>query len=250
VTADGDVLGTVFVTRDVTELTDAIRAREDFLAGVSHELRTPLTSIIGYLEIVQESDDTDPYGDVRPQLDIVQRNAGQLMMRIGDLLHVADEKVPLRVRTVDVPTLVRHAIDSIRVRAANAGVTVNGRCGEPFDAVLDPGRFAQLLDNLVTNAVKYTPAGGQVLVTVGHDERELVLTVRDDGRGIPAGELDRIFERFYRAESVRSSAIGGAGLGLSIVKQIVNAHGGTVSAESQPEAGSTFTVRLPLRPAE
>ncbi|MFT4123739.1 MAG: ATP-binding protein [Microbacteriaceae bacterium] len=247
VRADGEALGNVFVSRDVTELTDAIRAREEFLAGVSHELRTPLTSIVGYLEVVQDSIDAEALGVARA-LEVMQRNANQLMRRIGDLLHVADATVTMRPRAVEVVQIVRQAIDAIRIRAANAGVDVDGELCDPFTATLDPSRLAQVLDNLLTNAVKYSDRGGHVRVRVEQDGARMLLTVADEGRGIPAAEQGRIFGRFYRAEAVRGGPVGGAGLGLSIVRQIVDAHGGTITVHSRVGEGSTFVVELPLDP--
>ncbi|MDM4763853.1 ATP-binding protein [Galbitalea sp. SE-J8] len=247
VRADGVLLGSAFVSKDVTELTDAIRAREDFLAGVSHELRTPLTSIIGYLEVIQDSVDAGTLG-VQRELDIVQRNATQLMMRIGDLLHVADETVTMRARPAEVTRIAEQAVGAIRIRAESAGLELTCALCPSFEATIDQNRFAQVIDNLLTNAVKYTPRGGHVRLVLDNDDERMTLSVADDGIGIAEDEQPRVFERFYRTESVRGGAIGGAGLGLSIVRRIVQGHGGEVGVVSAPGAGSTFTVVLPLSP--
>ena len=243
---DGAPLGSAFISKDVTELTDAIEAREDFLAGVSHELRTPLTSIIGYLEVIDDTIDSKDVG-IDHELGIIQRNSNQLMMRIGDLLHVTDESVHLRLRLVDVPRIVQQAVDAIRFRADNARVGISATIDPPFTAMIDQSRFAQVLDNLLTNAVKYTPRGGSIAVTLTSDATSLELSVADTGRGIPAHELKHVFNRFYRTESVRGGGISGAGLGLAIVQNIVKAHHGSVEVASDVTVGTTFTVTLPRR---
>ncbi|CAN5154140.1 sensor histidine kinase [soil metagenome] len=242
---DGHLLGSAFVSKDVTELTDAIRAREDFLAGVSHELRTPLTSIIGYLEVIDDSIDSEASGIGR-ELGIIQRNANQLMMRIGDLLHVTDESLTLQRRVVEIDALARQAVDAIGFRAESGGVTLDLATGEAFTASVDPSRLAQVLDNLLTNAVKYTPPGGSVTVTLSRTTADFTIRVADTGSGIAAAELDRVFDRFYRAESVRGSAIAGVGLGLSIVRSIVQAHEGTIVVTSEPGGGTQFAVTIPF----
>jgi signal transduction histidine kinase len=241
---DDQNIGSVFVSKDVTDLTDAIRAREDFLAGVSHELRTPLTSIIGYLEVIEDSVDIADVG-IERELGIIQRNANQLLMRIGDLLHVTDDNMSLRKRPIEVTTVVRQAVDAIRFRADNSGLTISTDLDSTFGATLDQGRFTQVLDNLLTNAVKYTPHGGDIRVSASANAATMTITVTDTGTGIPDADLRHIFERFYRAESVRGGGISGAGLGLAIVSTIVSAHSGTVSVKSTVGIGTTFTVTLP-----
>lgn len=241
---DDQHMGSAFVSKDVTELTDAIRAREDFLAGVSHELRTPLTSIIGYLEIIEDSVDAEAAG-IGHELAIIQRNANQLMMRIGDLLHVTDDSVALRPRAVDIPRVVQQAVDAIRFRAESSDITMTANLVGSFTAAVDPGRFSQVLDNLLTNAVKYTPRGGNVEVSLRLEQAAFVVAVADSGTGIAPAEMGRVFERFYRADAVRGSAISGVGLGLSIVRSIVEAHRGTVRVESRIGVGTTFTVSMP-----
>jgi two-component system, OmpR family, phosphate regulon sensor histidine kinase PhoR len=241
---DGATLGAAFVSKDVTDLANAVRIREEFLAGVSHELRTPLTSIIGYLDIISESIDPVQVGIGR-ELEVIQRNANQLLARIGDLLHVGDHALTLRRRIVEIPVIVEQAVDAIRIRADEAGITIRVEVPPPFTAVVDANRFAQILDNLLTNAVKYTPAGGTVWVALEADDDSLVLTVEDDGTGIAEQDLDQVFDRFYRTESVRDQNIPGAGLGLAIVRNIIESHHGTISVISALGEGTLFTVALP-----
>jgi signal transduction histidine kinase len=241
---EGVKIGSAFVSKDVTELTDAIRLREDFLAGVSHELRTPLTSIVGYLEVIEDSIDAKAIGIDR-ELGIIQRNSNQLMMRIGDLLNVTDQTISLNPRSIDIPPVVQQAVDAIRFRADSAGITLELSLCESFEASVDPGRFAQVLDNLLTNAVKYTPRNGTIRVDLRTDAAAFTFVVADSGTGIPATELPLIFDRFYRSESVRGGSISGAGLGLAIVQNIVRAHKATIGVESELGIGTTFTVTVP-----
>ena len=241
---DNENIGSVFISKDVTDLTDAIRAREDFLAGVSHELRTPLTSIIGYLEVIEDSVDVAEVG-IERELGIIQRNSNQLLMRIGDLLHVTDDNMSLRKRPIEITTVVRQAVDAIRFRADNSGLTISTDLDATFGATVDQGRFTQVLDNLLTNAVKYTPRGGDIRVSARADAGSMTVTVEDTGTGIPEADLRHIFERFYRAEAVRGGGISGAGLGLAIVSTIVSAHQGTVSVDSTVGQGTKFTVTMP-----
>lgn len=249
--ADGADLGTAFVSKDITELDESIRVREEFLSVVSHELRTPLISIIGYLEVLDDDIDADALG-VRGYLDILGRNAQQLMLRIGDLLHVADPHRSIRATEVDVPALVAGSVASHRPRADAAAVTLELDDHGTFVALLDEPRVRQVVDNLITNAVKYTPAGGRVRVAmVLHDDASFSLTVTDNGIGIAEHELKHVFEKFYRSAAARDAVIPGSGLGLAIVKDIAAAHGGEVTARSRIGSGSSssFTVRLPLAPA-
>jgi signal transduction histidine kinase len=243
---DGTKIGSAFVSKDVTDLTDAIKLREDFLAGVSHELRTPLTSIIGYLEVIEDSIDLDTM-NIGAELAIVQRNANQLMMRIGDLLNVTDESVSLHLRLVEVAAILKQAVDAIRFRADNAGVSVDVELSAPFTANVDPGRLAQVLDNLLTNAVKYTPGGGAVTATITPSATDFTVAIADTGTGIGTADLRHIFDRFYRSASVRGGGISGAGLGLAIVKNIVTAHGGSIDVDSELGVGTTVSVRIPRR---
>jgi PAS domain S-box-containing protein len=224
--------------------------KDQFFALVSHELRTPLTSIIGYLELVLEDDEalTDHH---RRFLGVVDRNARRLLRLVGDLLfvaHVEAGRLALEVSEVDLSTLTIEAVEAARPRAeAKALVLETATQGVPPIAG-DHDRLAQVLDNLISNAVKFTPEGGTVSVRLAVDNGEAALEVRDTGVGIPAAEQDRLFERFYRATTATERAIPGVGLGLTIAKAIVEVHGGNLDFESVEGSGTTFTVRLPLRP--
>jgi two-component system, OmpR family, phosphate regulon sensor histidine kinase PhoR len=182
---------------------------------------------------------------VRRQLDIVKRNAERLLQLVSDLLFTAqvDEgRLGVEVVTVDVSRLVGEAVGE---RSASTGVAVH-RVVEPSLVIrADPTRIRQVVDNLVSNAVKYTAPGGEVTVTLeGHDD-EVVLAVQDTGMGIAQEDLDRLFTRFFRTRDAESRAIQGIGLGLAITKSIVEAHDGRIEVESEVGRGSTFVVRLP-----
>jgi signal transduction histidine kinase len=245
VRADGERIGAAFVSKDVTELTDSLRVRDEFLSVVSHELRTPLTSIVGYLEIIEDDIDAEALG-IAGYIDTVNRNVQQLQVRIADLLHVADPSLELHTTLVDVPALLQTSIDDIRPRATSASVDVVLAPHEPVTAVLDEPRMQQVMGNLLTNAVKYSRPDGEVRVEIAATPDQIEIAVADEGTGIADHELKHVFDRFYRTESARDAVIQGTGLGLAIVRDIVDAHGGEVVAESTVGVGSTFTVRLPL----
>jgi two-component system, OmpR family, phosphate regulon sensor histidine kinase PhoR len=239
--------GTVFVGWDATELLDSMRVREEFLATVSHELRTPLTSILGYLELHEDAvaDGTaDTVG--RSHLGAVRRSARSLQERIGQLLAVAAPAERLAVRPVDVTALVARAAAEHRQAAVRAGLDLDLEAPESLVWPVDPTALERVVDNLLGNAVKYTDRGSVSLV-VGTDRGDLVLTVADTGNGMTETEVSHAFDRFYRGEGAALGAVPGLGIGLAVTKQLVEAHGGTVSVSSRPGAGTRFAVRLPDR---
>ncbi len=246
VDAHGTFRGSVLSYHDVTDLMAALKVKDEFVASVSHELRTPLTSIIGFLEMVLDDQEVTP--SVRAQLDVVRRNGERLLGLVGDLLltaQAAEGRIQMTRATTDVSALVEQAVAELTPRAAAQGVTL--RCDLAPDTVLfvDPLRTRQVVDNLVSNAVKYTLAGGTVDLTVTDAGSEVVLSVSDTGIGIAAEDRERLFTRFFRTSDAHDLAIQGIGLGLAICKSIVDAHGGTIELESEVGRGSTFRVRLP-----
>jgi two-component system phosphate regulon sensor histidine kinase PhoR len=247
-TADGEVAGAVLSYHDITELVAATRIKEEFVASVSHELRTPLTSIIGYVDIVLEDTD-DLAADVRHHLVTVQRNARRLHRLVDDLLSTALHSVTtvLDLERIGVRGLVELSAIEARRSAQRAGLTMTLDLGGPeLDIEGDSSRLAQVFDNLFSNAVKYTPAGGHVTGEVVREGDEAVVRVTDTGRGIAEAELGEVFTKFFRSSSVSTSAIPGVGLGLAITKTIVEAHGGEILVRSALGEGTTFEVRLPL----
>ncbi|MFY0409662.1 sensor histidine kinase [Solicola sp. PLA-1-18] len=243
---DGDLRGAVMVYHDVTDRVLAVQAKDDFVASVSHELRTPLTSIIGYLELLEEDEEVPPR--LRRHLDIVGRNADRLLSLVTDLLTVAQaEGGRMRLTPVesDLGEIVARAMDSARVRADAAGVQLVTEAVPVAPMRLDPGRIAQVVDNLVSNAVKYTLEGGTVTARVHPDDDEVVVEVVDTGMGISEDDQRELFTKFFRAREVERQAIPGVGLGLVISRAIVEGHGGRISVVSVPGTGTTVTVRLP-----
>lgn len=247
--SSGEMTGAVLAYQDITEQMRALQVKDEFVDSVSHELRTPLTSVLGYLELLRDRDDLPE--EVRAQLDVIQRNAGSLQLLVSDLLDVAQARegggLDLHVEPADLADLVRDAMDSAALQARSAGLELAALVPDSLVADVDAGRIRQVVDNLVSNAVKYTEPGGSVTVTLSRDGDGdgAVLTVSDTGIGLTEQELEHVCTRFFRGEGALRREIPGTGLGLNIVSSIVTAHGGTLGVESNPGQGSRFTVRLP-----
>lgn len=242
----GEFQGAALAYQDVTDLISAMRVKDEFVSSVSHELRTPLTTVLGYLEMLADRDDLPP--DVAHQIGIAERNAQRLLGLVTDVLHVAragaGHLVVNRVRT-DLAAVVNESTESVRPLMARSGLTMSVRIeGRPICDV-DDQRICQVIDNLVSNAAKYTPAGGSVEIRLRNDGDWAELEVADTGMGIPPDELAHIFDPFFRGGRVLAEQISGTGLGLNVVTSILAAHGGEISAESVVGEGSTFRVRLP-----
>ncbi len=239
----------VMVLQDVTELRRLEQVRTEFIANLSHELRTPLTAIQGYLETLLGGALDDPE-HARRFLEIAARHTERLGRLLGDLTDLSNIELG-RVRLRREPVRVDEVVDSVlailRARAEAGAVTLESHVAAGTPPVLaDRDRLAQILLNLVDNAVKYTPEGGRVTVRAGRWGRDAVeVAVQDTGIGIPAADLPRITERFYRVDKARSRELGGTGLGLAIVKHLVIAHGGELRIESEPGRGTTARVTLP-----
>ncbi len=225
------------------------RMKDELVAVASHELRTPLTSILGYVSVLQDEGDelTDEH---RRFVDVIERNARRLLGLVADLLFVARVEaggLRLEREQVDLRTIVEECLETHRPYAEGAGVTVGlSVCHGAPVVDGDPDRLAQLVENLVSNAIKFMPGGGRVDVRLASEDGRAVLEVEDAGLGIPAGEQQHLFERFFRSSTARTAAIQGTGLGLTIAKAIVDAHGGTISFASEEGAGTVFRVGLPL----
>ena len=244
----GEVVGAVLCSNDITDLLAAQRLKEEFVASVSHELRTPLTSIVGYVDVMLD-DCADLPVQVVGFLETVRRNAHRLRRLVDDLLAtaLAAGRVELVVGPAPVEHLVKCAAETVTPAAAAAGLVL--RLEVPDDDLsveVDDDRMVQVLENLFSNAVKYTPAGGHVCGGVRREGQQAVLWVRDTGRGIPPDELGAVFTPFFRSQSALADAIPGAGLGLALSRRIVEAHGGTLEVSSELGRGSTFEVRLPV----
>ena len=233
---------------DISEQRAAERLKEEFFALVSHELRTPLTSIAGYLELVLDPDEGDLDDLQRHFLGVVERNAKRLQRLVGDLLFVAQfeaGKLALETSPTSVHDVAAEAVESARPKADELEIELSLHA-EPVGSVDgDAGRLGQTLDNLISNALKFTPAGGRVDVRVLDRGDRVVIEVEDTGLGIADGEQSRLFERFFRTSTATAQAIPGVGLGLSISKAIVEGHGGAISVASREGHGTTFTIELP-----
>ena len=265
------IIGTFGISRDVTAQTRAEktlaeqalqliaqnerlreldRLKDEFIGMFSHELRTPLASILGYAEILIEEGLSSP--DAEQCVEVIDRNAKRLLRLAGDLQvlsQINSGQMPMEFRGADLADIAASAVEEMRPEADRKHIDlVLSATAVPRFAV-DPTRIAQLFGNLLSNAVKFTPDGGKVEVRLGTEGDQAVLSVADTGIGIPVADRDRIFERFFRTAIAKRQAIQGTGLGLTITQAIVAAHHGTITVEGDEGRGSTFTVRLPLRPA-
>jgi two-component system, sensor histidine kinase and response regulator len=263
----GQIIGTFGISRDVTaqvEAEDALtrqaqqlstqneRLREldglkdDFLGLVSHELRTPLTSIIGYARLLRDQRtsnlNTDQFAEV------IQKNAHRLLRLVEDLLFLSQNQpgeLPVELRSADLADIAASVVEEMRPEARRKHIDLAFTAAAVPRLAVDPARMAQLLGNLISNAVKFTPDGGRVEVSLGMDEDQAVLSVADTGVGIPAADQEHIFERFFRTATATRQVIPGTGLGLAIAKDIVDAHHGAIAVDSAEGRGSTFRIRIP-----
>lgn len=251
VDAAGATNGYIFVATDITEAVEVSRLKDEFVGLVSHELRTPLSSILGYLELMKDDEESPLSAEQKLYLGVAERNAHRLLGLVGDLLFTAQADsggFPLSLGELTPGELVAGAVDSARPVAEAAGIRLSAEgAANPLVIVGDRGRLGQAIDNLVSNAIKFTPRGGSVSVGLVESggARPLEITVRDTGLGIAASELDQLFTRFFRATTATANAVPGVGLGLVITKAIVRAHGGELDVSSVEGEGTVFTMRLP-----
>jgi len=227
----------------------ANRIKDEFLATLSHELRTPLTSLLGWSSVLREGKRDEKV--LAQGLDAIDRNARVQAQLIDDLLDVSrivSGKLNLDVRPLDIASVARAAITVVQPAADAKGITLDYYAEPGLGAIsADSARVHQIIWNLLSNAVKFTPHGGQISLRVEQDETDARVTVRDSGQGIDAEFLPRVFDRFRQADSSTTRSFGGLGLGLAIVRHLVELHGGTVSAQSDGVTkGATFTVTFPL----
>ncbi|HEY8754483.1 MAG TPA: PAS domain-containing sensor histidine kinase [Arthrobacter sp.] len=240
---DGKFAGSVIVFSDVTDLVDALAAKDDFVSSVSHEFRTPLTSILGYVELLLED---DPGNDQLEPLNIIKRNSERLLTLVSDLLASRNGQLIVVPHAVDVAALVRASVSAAMPKADASRVVLTAETPAKLEAHVDGARISQVLDNLVSNAIKYSPNGGSVVVSLEPDDGQLACRVSDTGMGMSADDQAQVFAKFFRTGTVRRTAIPGVGLGLPISKAIVEAHGGTIGVESKLGHGTTFTFRVPV----
>lgn len=242
--------GAVAVLRDVTEMRRLEQVRTEFVANVSHELRTPLTALKGFIETLLDGAVDDP-ATARRFLEIVRRETDRLVSLISDLLDLSRLESPhldVPLVPVDLSSLAVECVELFRQRAESRSIELSCQLPGALWVMGDASLLRQVLINLVDNAVKYTPVGGQVWISGQREGSWAELAVSDTGPGIPGRALNRVFERFYRVDKARSRAMGGTGLGLSIVRHAVERQGGRIWVESSPGEGSTFRVRLQAAP--
>ncbi|MGN6442856.1 MAG: sensor histidine kinase, partial [Arthrobacter sp.] len=240
--AGGQEGGAVITFVDVTSLISALAAKDNFVATVSHELRTPLTSILGYLELVL---DEPGHEEIQEELLVVRRNAEHLLSLVNDLIAVASERVDLSLEETDLARLLAVEINAALPAAASNGLQLALDAGQPLPGRMDPKRISQVIQSLLSNAIKYSPDGGLVTVRAYRNGRDLVCTITDTGLGMTEEEQEQAFTKFFRSARSRETAIPGAGLGLIVSKTIVEGHGGSISLDSEPGVGTSVTFILP-----
>jgi two-component system sensor histidine kinase SenX3 len=245
VTGDDDLLGVVAVLHDVSERLRVDAVRRDFVANVSHELRTPVGALRVLAETLQDEPDIDVAHRLAARILGEADRATRIIEDLLDLSRIEAEGVQVR-RRVPVAELLTEAAERVRPAAEQCRVTLDVAAPVAgLSVVGDDRQLVSALANLLDNAVKYSEPGSVVTVRVATEDERIAIAVADHGVGIPAKDVDRIFERFYRVDRARSRATGGTGLGLAIVRHVVANHDGDVRVESHEGEGSTFTVRLP-----
>jgi two-component system phosphate regulon sensor histidine kinase PhoR len=242
--------GALVIFHDISQIRSLEAVRKEFVANVSHELRTPLSIITGYLETLME-EGGDPETNVR-FLKTMHKHAQRLNILIEDLLSLSQlesRKVSLNFEPVELGECIQRVVERLDTRIGEVAAKIKINIAESLPRVeADAFRIEQVVYNLIDNALRHGgKLGVNVIVEAHSNGREVVVAVHDDGPGVPLGDQPHLFERFYRVHKDRSRDAGGSGLGLSIVKHTVQAHGGTVALKSSPGAGATFTVSLPLK---
>ena len=253
----GFVSGSVCVLHDITEQQKNENSQKQFVSNVSHELRTPLTSLHAYIETLNEGAWKDP--DIAPQfLQVTQEETERMIRMINELLSLSrmDRGVSkIDVEWVNFNDFVAHILDRFDMivktdaKEGKKKYTIKRKLGsQALWVEIDTDKFAQVIDNIMNNAIKYSPDGGVITVKLRQEQQKIVLSISDQGLGIPRENLGKIFDRFYRVDKARSREQGGTGLGLAIAKEIVNEHHGKIWANSSEGKGSTFYISLPYEP--
>ena len=241
--------GAVLVLHEITDLRRLERVRQDFVANVSHEFRTPLTAIQGFAETLLSGALEDP-ANRRRFVEIIREHATRLARLTEDLLklsRIEAGQLKLEFRPVSVTQLIESCVETAHLKAVPRQLALNVDLPEALPAVRgDSNSLQEVLQNLLDNALQYTPAGGKIDVSASCSDSRVIVTVTDTGIGIPQVEQERIFERFYRVDAARSREAGGTGLGLSIARHIMEAHGGRLWVESAVGEGSRFHFSLPV----
>jgi signal transduction histidine kinase len=247
---EGGLIGRIWTLREVTQERELDRLKDEFVATVSHELRTPLTSMMGFLEMLREGEAGALLPEQERFLSIVYRSSERLQRLVGDLLFIARlDASGIQLKLDDAVRLEELVAEAVEAASGDARSHEVQLQFEPNGVVAvrgDRERLGQLVSNLISNAVKFTPAGGNVTARVFAEQGNGVVEIEDTGIGIPKAEHDRLFQRFFRASTATDQAIPGTGLGLAITKAIAEAHDGRISCRSTPGEGTTFRLELPL----
>src|SRR6267378_3184905 len=235
--------------RQRAEIERVGRVKDEFLANLSHELRTPLNAILGWAQLLKAGKTSD--AEMAEGLEIIKRNAlvqGQLIEDLLDMSRIVSGKLRLNVQRVEMPAVIALAVESVQLSAQARGVRLEVVVDPIAGPVTgDPNRMQQVVWNLLTNAIKFTPRGGKVQVVLERASSHVELSISDTGKGISPGFLPHVFERFSQSDPARTRSHNGLGLGLAIAKNLVELHGGSVLAKSAGEGkGSTFIVLLPI----
>ncbi|MDD5077586.1 MAG: ATP-binding protein [Candidatus Omnitrophica bacterium] len=241
------VTGSVTIIHDITEIRRLETMRRDFVANVSHELKTPLTSIKGFVETLLEGAIEDKENSI-DFLKIIKNHTDRLNALINDLLdlsHIESKEVTLNNEKFSLSGLAFEVTAGFKSQAKKKGLKIISELPEGLEVLADKGKIEQVFANLISNAIKYNKENGSVRIYSEQMQDRVKIVIEDSGSGIPAKDLPRIFERFYRVDKARSRELGGTGLGLSIVKHIVELHSGTVGVESTEGLGSKFFFTLP-----
>ncbi len=249
---EDNTTGIVIVINDITRLKQLEEIRKDFVANVSHELKTPLTSIIGSIETLKENGMENKNKDrVENFINMILKNSYRLDSIVEDLLKLSrleqeSEKKEIEYDDFLIKNVIEDTVSLLEKKAEQKKITIVVNCPDTISAEINRGLLEDGLINLVDNAVKYSPEGSTITIECTEKNSWVILKVTDQGSGISAKHLPRIFERFYRVDKSRSRELGGTGLGLSIVKHAVEAHKGNVNVDSKVEKGTCFTIHIPL----
>ncbi|TFJ91984.1 cell wall metabolism sensor histidine kinase WalK [Lentibacillus salicampi] len=245
---DNDIIGFITVLSDVTEQEKIERERREFVSNVSHELRTPLTTMRSYIEALSEGAWEDR--NIAPKfLSVTQKETDRMIRMVNDLLQLSrmdNRSESLQQERVDFIDFFQQVIDRFEMNVSDQIELQRDLPKEKLYVWLDKDKMAQVLDNIISNAIKYSPEGGAISFKVAKQKGNLLITVSDQGPGIPYDKVDKIFDRFYRADKARSRKLGGTGLGLAIAKEIVESHHGSIWAKSKEGKGTAILFTLPL----